>query len=499
MSEQTEQVQAEARGPRLVTRPRTVGEVVGWSLAAASVASAAIHFSVIGEHFHEAWYFGTFFAIVAWLQLAWAVGVVTRPSRRTLLAGAVLQSAIVVVYLWSRTTGLPIGPEPWQPEAWGFLDLLSTALEVLAAAGAFLLAYRPLDQPLDRRVVSAALGGMALAVVATTSIALAVTSPEMAGMDALAAANHATAMGDMGSGSGAASSGGSIGMAGMSEKSGSTSTSTGAMQMGTTGSTAGTSGMASMTGMTAGGAATTTSMAGMQMGDGSGATTTMPGMGDGSFELATNSPAGAVMWPMMNMTMEQGMQMAGPPCTTTPSTAQRQAAVTFVNQTVAATAKYRSLSAAIADGFVPITPPGSSVVHYINWENMAKDQTPSEVLNPAAVQSLVYANTSTGPRLVAAMYLMPNGSTATPPQPGGCLEQWHLHTNLCFNSSNNVVGVTNSQGQCPAGAVNRVTQPMIHVWLAPIDGGPLMVDASNADVVAAASRLPVADAPPEHA
>jgi hypothetical protein len=97
------------------------------------------------------------------------------------------------------------------------------------------------------------------------------------------------------------------------------------------------------------------------------------------------------------------------------------------------------------------------------------------------------------------MFLMPNGSTATPPQHGGCLEQYHLHMNLCFNSGNVVVGVTNSQGQCPSGSVDRVTQPMLHVWLAPIAGGPLMVEALNDDVVAAAMQLPAADAPPQRA
>jgi hypothetical protein len=225
----------------------------------------------------------------------------------------------------------------------------------------------------------------------------------------------------------------------------------------------------------------------------------MPDMGDGSFTLPTNSPAGAIMWPMMAMNMEPGMQMAGPPCTTTPSAAQQAAAVSFVNATVAATKKYASLAAAKADGFVPVTPSGASVVHYINWNRMAEDVTPADVLVPDAVQSLVYANTPSGPRLVAAMYLMPNGSVATPPDPGGCLTLWHLHTNLCFDSSNVVVGVTNSQGQCPAGSVNRTTQPMIHVWLAPIDGGPLMVDAPDGQVVGAAMKLPAADPPPVRA
>jgi hypothetical protein len=402
---------------------------------------------------------------------------------------------IVVIYFWSRTSGLPIGPEPWQPEAWGFLDGLSTALEAFAAAGALYLAYRPLDQPVSRRTMSAALGTLVVVVAATTSAALALTPAEMAGMGSMAsaAASSHNGMSAMSDGS---TTGGSIGMGPMTSGTSSTGSTMPSTQMGSTGSTTSMAGMSAMSGSSA---TTMTSMPGMQMGGGGSTTTTMPGMGNGSFTLATNSPAGSIMWPMMSMNMEPGMQMAEPPCTTTPTAAQRQAAVSFVNATVAATSKYRSLAAAKAAGFVPVTPTGNAVVHYINWNNMNKDLSPADVLNPNAVQSLVYANTSTGPRLVAAMFLMPNGSNATPPQPGGCLEQYHLHTNLCFNSGNVVVGVTNSQGHCPSGSVNRVTQPMLHVWLAPIAGGPLMVDAPNDDVVAAAMQLPAADAPPERA
>jgi hypothetical protein len=112
------------------------------------------------------------------------------------------------------------------------------------------------------------------------------------------------------------------------------------------------------------------------------------------------------------------MAMAGPACTTTPSSAQQASAVAFVNTTVTDTSRYRSLAAAKAAGYVPITPSGAAVVHYLNWSNLSAT-TPANVLNPSAPQSLVYANTPTGPRLVAAMYVMPNGSTATPPQPGG--------------------------------------------------------------------------------
>src|SRR5215510_1394716 len=104
----------------------TVRGLVLWTAAAASIASAAIHFSVIGEHYQEAWYFGVFFMVAAWAQVTWAIAIIVRPSRRILAAGSALQALLVVVYLWSRTTGLPIGPEPWKPEEVAFVDVLST-------------------------------------------------------------------------------------------------------------------------------------------------------------------------------------------------------------------------------------------------------------------------------------------------------------------------------------------------------------------------------------
>ena len=62
------------------------------------------------------------------------------------------------------------------------------------------------------------------------------------------------------------------------------------------------------------------------------------------------------------------------------------------------------------------------------------------------------------------MYITsPGGST---PQPGGCLTQWHVHTNLCLTKLLNVVGAVDpgtSAATCPSGSQNRVTPPMIHV------------------------------------
>jgi hypothetical protein len=505
-------------GTQLVERAqgRTVRDLVAWGAAACSAGAAAIHFAVVGHHADEVWYFGAFLALVAWAQLGWALGIVIRPGRRLLAAGVALQAFVVSIYLLSRTTGLPVGPMPWHRSSVAWLDGLCVALEVVAGLAAAVLVVRRLDHPVSARLVVATLSATLVVLAGTTGGAVALADASSGGgmgdmvmtntsgatMTPMKMGSGSTSMAAMGGSD--ASTGSTMGSMG-SMAGGSTSSTMGAMAMGTTGSSSTMTSMAGMTGMAGTGGTTGTTMGNMDMGGST--STTMPGMpgmpgmpspGDGSFSLATTSAAGAIPWPGMAMTMEPGMAMAGPACTATPNAAQQAAAVSLVDQTVAATTRYRSLAAAKAAGYVPITPTGATVVHYLNFSNLA-GTTLSSVLNPLAPQSLVYANTSTGPRLVAAMFVMPTGSTATPPSPGGCLTQWHIHTNLCFNSSNQVVATTDPAGDCPPGSVHRVTQPMLHVWLAPVPGGPLMVDEPDATVGTAASELPAADPPPVRA
>ena len=58
--------------------------------------------------------------------------------------------------------------------------------------------------------------------------------------------------------------------------------------------------------------------------------------------------------------------MVEPNCATQPTAAQQQAAVTLVDHAVAAAQKYTSLAVAKAAGYVPVTPTGAPIVHYIN-------------------------------------------------------------------------------------------------------------------------------------
>jgi hypothetical protein len=124
-------------GP-LGTRP--LASVVAVDLALLSGAAAIIHFAVIGQHLRESWLLGAFFAVVALAQLVWAPLVMARPSQHLWLAGAVGNAVAVVVWIVSRTLGLPLGAEAGHAQPVGFADALSTVYEALLVVGAAALA-----------------------------------------------------------------------------------------------------------------------------------------------------------------------------------------------------------------------------------------------------------------------------------------------------------------------------------------------------------------------
>src|SRR5580693_5961103 len=126
-------------------------KVLGYCLGIISVAAAVIHFAVAGEHFQEYWLFGVFMLVVAWLQLAWAIGIVLRPSRWLLWGGAVVNAGIIVIYIITRTVGDVIGPTPHDVEPFGFGDGLCTVLEACVVAGCcWLLLSKAADRPVAR-------------------------------------------------------------------------------------------------------------------------------------------------------------------------------------------------------------------------------------------------------------------------------------------------------------------------------------------------------------
>lgn len=174
---------------------------------------------------------------------------------------------------------------------------------------------------------------------------------------------------------------------------------------------------------------------------------------------------------------EKGHLMQTPHCTAAPTASQQQAALTLVQQTSAAVARYSQLSAALAAGYVPITDPAYPVVHFVDPAYLKS----GDVLDPLHVQSLVYAFTPYGPVLAAAMFLMPAAGEPGP-MPGGCLTLWHTHTNLCANR----IGVISGFTPCAPGLHRSAIPEMMHVWQLPVPGGALAMDPTDLQVVEAA-------------
>ena len=203
-----------------------------------------------------------------------------------------------------------------------------------------------------------------------------------------------------------------------------------------------------------------TSTSGSATGSGSGSTS-MPGMAGGAAGSAGAAQPTSTTCPDVkgSTVMADGMVMAPVP-SGSPTAAQQAAADQLVAQTEATLAKYASVSAATAAGYVPATNPNGRVVHYANW-SVAR----SDGFDPANPAFLVYANTLKGTVLMGAMYLGP--APCTPgPDVGGPLTQWHAHDNLCL-SGGRVVGRTSATGACSSGVHNTNTYFMLHVWTEP--------------------------------
>jgi len=182
----------------------------GSGLAALSVGAAAIHFAVVFEHFNAYVLYGVFFLIIAWAQMIWAAVVMWRPSRLWLWLGIAGNAIILAVYLASRLTGLPFGPDKSHTEPFGGLDVVCAILEfaLIAGCAAVLLWPSLADRPVRRRTGLAAIAALAVVPAAVIAVTTAVMTPGWAGPEGpagtapaspgLATSAFSSSMGDMG-------------------------------------------------------------------------------------------------------------------------------------------------------------------------------------------------------------------------------------------------------------------------------------------------------------
>lgn len=127
------------------TAPRSAS-LAGPALALCGLALSAgtIHLVATVEHLGEDRLPGLFFALVGVAQLLAARWIYRRPGdRRVLVAAAAGSAAVALLWVVSRTTGLPFGLAGGDVSKVGVADTIATVQELAFAAIVAALVWRP--------------------------------------------------------------------------------------------------------------------------------------------------------------------------------------------------------------------------------------------------------------------------------------------------------------------------------------------------------------------
>jgi hypothetical protein len=142
---------------RAVVPPRPRAAEAG---AVLCLVAGGIHLAVFPDHASEWWAYGAFFAGCAVWQTVF--GLLVWSGRRPqwlLLVGLASLLAVLVLYVLSRTNGVPLGPHAGRPEPAGALDLICAGSEL----GAMVALVQLLPPVTARRALSGlGLAGAAL-------------------------------------------------------------------------------------------------------------------------------------------------------------------------------------------------------------------------------------------------------------------------------------------------------------------------------------------------
>lgn len=139
--------------------------------------AAMIHLAVVGPHLQESTLYAVFFVSAAIVQLVAAMTLTMNRHHRLLLAIALGNALVIVVWALSRTVGLPIGPTPGIAESVSLPDVLASIAEaaIVMLSLALVLIRRPMM--MSRWVIG-------MAAIAAVSIALVITMFAIVGVQA---------------------------------------------------------------------------------------------------------------------------------------------------------------------------------------------------------------------------------------------------------------------------------------------------------------------------
>lgn len=95
------------------------------------------------EHFTIWWGYGLFFSIVSICQIMGGGALLFWSSRTLYRVGVAGTSFVIILYVVTRTLGIPFGPEAGQVEGVGVLDAFSKTFEVAYLSCLIALLRRP--------------------------------------------------------------------------------------------------------------------------------------------------------------------------------------------------------------------------------------------------------------------------------------------------------------------------------------------------------------------
>jgi hypothetical protein len=171
------------RGGRMVLGTRPDGRSAPSSrthdlrplLVAGLVGSAAVHAAVVPEHLDQWPVAGAFFVLLFLVELALALAVLLRLDRLVLVVTAWVSAATLLLWLVSRSVGLPFGPEAGVSEAVGLPDVACCLLELVTLAAAVIVLRRWSRPPRQSVHSSHARAIAVLCLVAITTLGLGAT------------------------------------------------------------------------------------------------------------------------------------------------------------------------------------------------------------------------------------------------------------------------------------------------------------------------------------
>ena len=102
--------------------------------AVLSMAAAWVHLAFVESHWAAWWAYGLTFLAMGVGQALFVPVILRKASTWVVAAGIAGNLAIITMYVWSRTAGIPMGPHKGVAERASLIDLGCTAAEIALVA-----------------------------------------------------------------------------------------------------------------------------------------------------------------------------------------------------------------------------------------------------------------------------------------------------------------------------------------------------------------------------